>query len=244
MSEIKKGVYSKTKKISLGTGGTTRDQEMESYYLIDAINEKTVSLKPLDINGEPLQFIEQVKIAEFKQHFTFRPDYYKNKKSLREIGIDRRIAKAQEHYRKKEYSSAEYEYEQVLKLDEENLRAKFGVGKVYASRGELEKAKDIFEQISQVKAIFENNNKHIFNELGIELRKQGLYQQAISFYRKALSFVKDDEHLYFNIGRACHEKGDFKAAAKYLAVALKMNPGLAEARQLLKEVKTELLKAH
>ncbi|MBW2091882.1 MAG: tetratricopeptide repeat protein [Deltaproteobacteria bacterium] len=240
VSEIKRGVYLKTKKISLGTGSTARDQELNNYYLTDTIDENTVRLRPLDINGEPLDFVEKVEIAEFKRDFTFQPQYYENRKSLKEIKVDRVIAQAQEYYEKKEYFSAEYEYMRALKLDEENLRAKFGVGKVYLSRGEHDKAGEVFEQVSKVEAVFLKENKHIFNELGMELRKLGLFQQAISFYKKALSFVKDDEHLYFNIGRAYYEKGDLKAAAKYLQSALKLNPKLLASKQLLQVIRKEL----
>ncbi|MBW1709764.1 MAG: tetratricopeptide repeat protein [Deltaproteobacteria bacterium] len=190
----------------------------------------------MDINGDPLAFTEEVGVEEFRRHFTLQPDYDENVKSLNDIKIGRIIDKAQEHYEKKEYLSAEYEFNRALDLDEENLRANFGVGKVYLSMGEPEKAVGVFEKVSQVEAVFEKKNKHVFNELGIELRKLGLHRQAVSFYKKALSFVKDDEHLYFNIGRAYYMDGDINSAGKYVKKALKLNPSLPEAKQLFTQI--------
>jgi tetratricopeptide (TPR) repeat protein len=237
MSEFKEGIYAETTVQNIGTGSTARSQEYKSYYLARPADDGQVKIQVLDMNDEPLPYVELVPLDEFERRFTYEPDYLKTKKSPKEKKVDKAIAQAEAHVRRKEYYSAEFEYDKALKLDEDNVRANFGVGKVYLATGETEKAKATFQKLSQVEAVFEAENKHIFNELGIELRRLHLYDQAIDYYLKALTFTRDDEHLFFNTARAYFDAGDLKNTEKLLKCALKLNPKLPEARKLLYNIK-------
>lgn len=239
MEEIQKGIYSKITKLSLGVGYTAKDQETKNYFLAEQDGD-IIQVKHLDMDGKPLNFIEQIETEEFNKDYSPEPDFYEKLKSLDEIQMDRYIDKAAEHYNNKEYNSAEYEYNQALQLDEDDVRANFGVGKVYLATGELEKASAVFLKVSKVEAVFEEGNKHIFNELGMELRRMKLFKEAITFYNRALSFIKNDENLYYNIGRACYEGRYLKPAVKNLRKALEINPELTVARSLLQEIAREL----
>ena len=48
--------------------------------------------------------------------------------------------------------------------------------------GQPEKAKDVFIKISKIDAIFEKTNKHLFNECGMNLRQQNLFDEAIATF--------------------------------------------------------------
>jgi tetratricopeptide (TPR) repeat protein len=50
---------------------------------------------------------------------------------------------------------------------------------------------------------------------------------------KALSLAPDDENLYFNVARACYEKGDAEKSGAFARKALSLNPKLQEAQRLL-----------
>lgn len=237
MPEFKEGIYSKTTTQNIGAGSTARKQEYKSYYLAKPTDDGQVQIQVLDMNDEPLPYMELVPGDEFERRFTYVPDYLETRKSPKEKKVDQAIAQAEAHVRRKEYFSAEFEYDNALKLDEENVRANFGLGKVYLITGETDKAKKTFRTLSRVEAVFEAENKHIFNELGIELRRLHLHDQAIDYYVKAISFTRDDENLFFNAARAFFETGDYKNAVKFLKYALKLNPNLAEARKLLHNIK-------
>lgn len=236
MTEAKPDVYVKITKATLGSGATARKQEIRNYYIIDERGEEIVKVRLLDMDGNPLGLVEEVEVEEFDKLFVPQPDYFNSIKSLHEVKIDRILLKAEDHYEKKEYLSAEHEFGQAIKLDEENVRANFGSGKNYLAMGDIEKAKATFEKVTQIDAVFEDQNKHIFNELGIELRKLGLFGQAVSFYKKALSITKDDENLYFNLGRALYEKGDLIMAARCLKKSLSMNDAMPAAKRLFREI--------
>ena len=87
------------------------------------------------------------------------------------------------------------------------------------------------KKLSQVEAIFEEENKHIFNEFGITLRKTKMYDEALANYMKALEISPQDENLYFNIARLYYDKEDGSKAQEWLDKALNINPDFREARQ-------------
>ena len=237
MPEIVEGVYLELVIQKIGTASTARTQEMKNYYLAKSVGPELVEIQVLDMHDNPLPIREKVSLKDFQTRFTFQPDYLaRKKKTPSEVKVDKAIAQAEAHVRRKEFNSAEFEYHKALKLDEDNLRANFGVGKVYLATGETEKAQEAFTRIAQTDAVFQDENKHIFNELGIELRKMGLHDQAVEHYLKALSFTSNDENLLFNIARAYAEKGDRQQGMKYAREALALNPELAEAQNLLEKL--------
>ncbi|MDR2123948.1 MAG: tetratricopeptide repeat protein [Desulfovibrio sp.] len=65
-----------------------------------------------------------------------------------------------------------------------------------------------------------------FNQLGISLRKQGRWQDAITEYKRALQIAPGAEGLYYNIGMAYAEGKDYEAAIKNMQKALSLNPNL------------------
>ena len=65
-----------------------------------------------------------------------------------------------------------------------------------------------------------------FNQLGISLRKQGRWQDAITEYKKALNIAPRAEGLFYNMGMAYAEGGDYETAIKSMQKALAINPNL------------------
>jgi Predicted N-acetylglucosaminyl transferase len=232
MVNIPEGVYSETKVQKIGTMSTARVQTIVDYYKCSRLDENTMSVQILDMYGDPMPLVEKVPLEEFLKRFTFEPDKFQTKKSPNDLATEKAIATAERHAARKEYNSAEYEYSKALKLDKENVRANFGLGKLYVATGELEKASAVFENLARQDNVLDPENKHFFNELGIELRGLKLYSQAIDFYQKALALAPDDENLLFNIARAAHESGDKGRANAYLDQALKINPAFEAAQKL------------
>jgi tetratricopeptide (TPR) repeat protein len=111
-------------------------------------------------------------------------------------------------------------------VDEENVRANFGLGITYLERGESGKAENIFERLVKLEAAFEPEHKHLFNEFGIKLRKTGMLDQAVEYYTRAMELSNHDEHLFYNLARAYREKKDVAKAVDYLLQSLEINPAL------------------
>lgn len=237
MPVIPEGIYSETKMQRIGTMSTSRTQTIVDYYHCTQVDDNIVAVQILDIYGEPMPMKEEMPIDTFLKRFHYEPSKFKdNKVVLTNPLVDKAIANAENHVARKEYFSGEYEYGKALKLDEVNVRANFGLGKLYLEIGEVEKGIMVFSSLAQQDNVLEPENKHFFNELGIELRNLKLYEQAIDFYQKALGVAPDDENLMFNIARACREGGNKELALDYLNQALAINPELEAAKRLKKSL--------
>lgn len=232
MTRIPEGVYSETKIQKIGTMSTSRTQTVVDYYRCVRADDGTMRVQILDMYGDPLPLVEKITLDDFLKRFTYEPDKFRTRKTPNDLAAEKAIATAERHVARKEYNSAEYEYSKALKLDEENVRANFGLGRLYLETGETEKAARVFSGLARQDNVLDPENKHFFNELGIELRGLKLYGQAIEFYQKALTLAPDDENLLFNMARACLESGDKAAAAEYIDSALTINPGHEAAARL------------
>jgi len=226
------GIFYEESNLTLGTGHTQKNQTLKNYCQADQVDEAQVKLAFLGDDGEPTGIEITMPVDEFLRRFTFEPSFMPPKvKSREQKQADKHSAMAEKHRERKEFFSAEWEYNKALKIEPENIRANFGVGTLYMEMGETEKAKGVFKKLAQVEAIFEEENKHIFNEFGITLRKTKMYDEALANYMKALEISPQDENLYFNIARLYYDKEDPDKAQEWLEKALNVNPDFREARQ-------------
>jgi len=224
------GVFCEETMITLGTGNTQRTQMVKNYCLAEQLDDGTVEVSFLGNEGQPIGIVTKVPYEEFLNKYTLEPNYRVKTKEEREH--DKHIALAERHRSRKELNSAEWEYTSALKIDPASIRANFGIGTLYMEMGQTEKAKSVFRKLSQVKAIFEEENKHIFSEFGIELRKAGMAEEALSNYLKALEISPGDEHLYFNIARLYYDARDWEFALQWVQKCAGINPDFLEASQL------------
>jgi len=72
-----------------------------------------------------------------------------------------------------------------------------------------------------------------YNSLGIQARREGNFEKAVTELKKALSVSPDDEALLYNLARAYAAKKEKKPAVESIQKALKINPAFAEAQTLL-----------
>lgn len=67
-----------------------------------------------------------------------------------------------------------------------------------------------------------------FNTLGIALRQQGKWEEAIKEYKKALKIAAEDENLHYNVAMAYVDGKDFEKAASWLDKALRINQNMGQ----------------
>ena len=187
MSDKIKGVFKLKKKSTIGTGHTSKKVVGDIICLARQMNCEEVEIRYLDANKEPIDGVEKIPLEKFISDFTSHPYYFQGKEAENQKKIIKHCAVAEDHAGRKEFPGAEYEFKMALKIDEECLRANFGIGNLYFEMGEKKKAKEIFRKIVQIDAIFDEKNKHISNSCGIKLRKQEMYDEAINYYEKAIN---------------------------------------------------------
>lgn len=232
------GVFRQERKAKIGMGGTAKSVKQDICCIANQISDDEVEVRYLNKNDEPMDAAEVVNLKDFLNDFTFQPYYMEQKEVKKEKEINKKIANAEQHIERNELHSAEYEYGLALKINEDHLRANFGVGNLYFKMGQPEKAKKIFIKISKIEAIFEKKNKHLFNECGMHLRQQNLYDEAIAYYEKAVKICdEDDENLFFNLARAYYSKDNEEKAREAISRALLINPDFTDGRAFISYMK-------
>jgi len=96
-------------------------------------------------------------------------------------------------------------------------------------RGEYEKARALIGGNEDLLSFI----LHAYNARGIQARKEGSFEKAVTELKKALSVAPDDEGILYNLARAYMAKKEMKPAVESIRTALKINPAFAEAQALL-----------
>ena len=156
--------------------------------------------------------------------FSPEPEFYMNSVYPKMQELQQSIKQGDKYRENGEGFAAEYEYSRALKVDEDNVRANFGIGLTYLERGDAGKAQDIFERLVKLDAAFEPQHKHLFNEFGINLRKNKMLAESREYYARALQLSPKDENLNMNMARVLLESRDLEGCVDYLLEALRLAP--------------------
>lgn len=226
-----KGIFSTQTVGKIGTGTTQRKTIQKTYWDVEELGDGQVSIQPLNVNYVPSGPKRTIEREEFLTKFNPEPEFYVSTvyPAMKEMNTS--IVRGEKHRERGAAYSAEFEYKQAMSIDEENVRANFGLGLTYLDRGDQAKANDIFERLVGLEAAFEEEHKHLFNDFGINMRKNKMYDQALQYYLRAEELVRNDEHLFHNIARCYFEKGNVDGCKEYLLKSLQLNPHLEASRQ-------------
>lgn len=218
-----KGVFSTQEIRKVGTGTTTRKTVQKTFWFVEQRGEE-IECQPLNPNYVPSGPKRKISMDELIAKFSPEPEFYQMSVFPKMKELQKSLNNADSHREKGETFAAEYEYSRALKVDEENVRANFGIGLTYMERGELEKAENIFERLVKLESAFEAEHKHLFNEFGINLRKNKMLAQAVEYYKRALELSQNDENLHTNLARALFETKDIDGCLEHLLTALQLSP--------------------
>lgn len=235
--ELITGVFSTQEVRKVGTGTTTRKSIHKSFWYCKELDSGPeagkIELQPLNSNYIPSGPKRNIEKENFLVDFSPEPEFYFSTVFPRMKEVNKTVARGDRHRDNNELFSAEMEYNNALKVDEENVRANFGLGLTYLERSESDKADNIFSRLLKLEATFEPEHKHLFNEFGIQLRKNKMYKQAMEYYARALELTTNDENLYYNMARAALENKDIDKATDTLLKALEINPVMDESLRFL-----------
>lgn len=240
-SERITGVFSTQTIQKVGTGTTTRKTVKKSFWMADEKDGDTIEIQPLNVNYIPSGPKRKIPKEDFLEKFSPEPEFYVTNVFPKMKELDETVVRGEKHREKGETFSAELAFNSALSIDEENVRANFGLGLTYLERGDDTKANDIFERLVKLDAAFEEEHKHLFNDFGINLRKNKMFKQSVEYYERAIELAATDENLQYNVARVYYEREEFDLAAASLAQALEMNPNFAEAAKFLQFLKDKNL---
>ncbi len=218
-----RGVFSAQEIRKVGTGTTTRKSVHKSFWFVEQHGDE-IHCQPLNMNYVPSGPKRKISMDELLAKFSPEPEFYMNSVFPKMQELNATISRGDAHREKGENFAAEFEYENALKVDEENIRANFGIGLTYLERGDKEKAQNIFERLVKLEGTFEDEHKHLFNSFGINLRKNKMLTQSVSYYQRAIEITDNDENLYINLARAQLELKEYDECITNLQKALSLSP--------------------
>jgi tetratricopeptide (TPR) repeat protein len=194
-----------------------REEAVASY--MKAHESSRLYLEPLKRLAHAYEGVDDDKYLE----------YLKKLDRLSPLNTERKTDIGKVHMARKEMDRAEKYFDQAIETA--TREAMSMVGSV---------AEQISEAVSQISPqmsekylskVLETKGRSLnkddivlFNKLGIALRGQGKWREAIDNYSRALSISPDDEGLYYNMGMAYFDGGDKRMAAKCFETALEKNP--------------------
>lgn len=228
-----KGLFSTQTVEKVGTGTTQRKTISKMYWFAKQNDAGQVEVQPLNKNMVPAGTVTNVPLEDFLAKYNPEPEMYVKTVFPKMQELTRTVQRAEEQRQRGALYSAQFEYENAIAVDEENVRANFGLGLTYMERGDSTKAKDILERIVGLDAAFAPEHKHLFNDFGISLRKSRMVDQAIEYYTRALTMTENDENLHYNVARAYYEKGDLAKCREHLSRARELNPDHEEVIKFL-----------
>jgi tetratricopeptide (TPR) repeat protein len=227
------GVFARTGVAGVGTGATKQSTESRIYYFAEEDGEGGVLLRPLNDGNLPFGEPRAIAMDDLFAGFTPEPEYYFDHVRPALAAVEDAVGRGDDLRAQGRLYSAEHEYGRALELDEEHVRATYGLGFVYLERGETEPARQLFGRLYGLDAAFAPEHKHLFNEFGIRLRKSGLLEEALKYYAKALELEAGDDHILHNMARVHHAAGEPDKAVRALERAVELNPDCEESRKFL-----------
>ncbi|MBU1040074.1 MAG: tetratricopeptide repeat protein [Proteobacteria bacterium] len=228
-----KGLFSTQTVEKVGTGTTQRKTISKMFWFCTQNDEGQVMVQALNKNMVPAGASTAVPLEDFLAKYNPEPEMYLKNVFPKMQELNSTVQRAEEQRQRGALYSAQFEYENALAVDEENVRANFGLGLTYVERGEATKAKDILGRIVGLDAAFAPEHKHLFNEFGISLRKSRMVDQSIEYYTRALTMTETDENLHYNAARAYYDKGDLAKCREHLDRALAINPAHEEVAKFI-----------
>ncbi len=219
-----RAVFSSQEVRKVGTGTTTRKTVAKTFWFAEEDDTGTIYIQSINTNCVPTGNKRVITKDELIEKYSPEPEFYIQSVFPRMRELNETLDRADAARTRGENFSAEYEYDTALQVDVDNVRANFGIGLTYLARGEAEKADNIFSRLVHLEGAFEEEHKHLFNEFGISLRKNKMFDQSLDYYLRALQLSKHDENLYANIARVYLERKDIPRCLEYLSKALHLAP--------------------
>ncbi len=140
------------------------------------------------------------------------------------------LTKGQEHLDGQNWDEAKDIFDQLVKDFGGDTDLKADIADRYLNAGRYQEAFHMLDD-----ALKDDPNAiHLYNRIGMVLRKMKDYETAEKYYLKALTLTSKDEYLHYNIGRLYYDWRKWSKMAQAAENAIGINPKFDEAAKMLK----------
>ena len=187
--------------------------------------------KSADLYLAPLQRLAEMyeEIGDIEQQVR----YLEKLDSISPLNVNRKVSLGEAHLASGNVEKADAFFERaVVQMNREaadGLSALSSrIANIYGER-DPEKAEKFLRSSLEAKGKrLGREDLSLFNQLGISLRRQGRWQDAVTEYKRAIKIAPDDPTLYYNVGMAFAEGADFIQAKANLVKALDLEPEMVK----------------
>ena len=127
------------------------------------------------------------------------------------------------------WRNSETAFRHAIWVTEDNFIAHTGMGDVWLSRGDFQRARLNYRESLRIKPGYAEAH----NNLAIILMKEGKWEEAAEGFREALKHKPDLVEAHNNLGAAMIYQEKFQEAAAHFTRALELKPGYAVAKENL-----------
>jgi len=120
-------------------------------------------------------------------------------------------------------------FERAVRDDTSSAEAMYGLGSVYLDQQNLEEARACFERAIKLTASYPDTMSNAWNNLGLIAAREGHAEQAIPFFKKALSLSPDHSIALVNLGSAYRQVKQWDDGRQTFERALALHPDNPEA---------------
>lgn len=234
------GVFAKSTAGVVGAGTTRDSYEQTTYWYARRLGDDLYEVQPLNAAHVPSGVRSQLGKGEFMAQYAPEAAYYERNTLPAMKSLQKKIDEGDAHFAMGRLDEAEKAFLKALMIDELNIPANLGVGAVYSEKKEFQKVKKVLNILLANDETFQEAQRERFNTLGMSLRKQGLLEESLDYYLKALQFNDRDENLHFNLARVYFDMGERQATLHHLDQCLAINPQLEVATKFVKYCKKRL----
>lgn len=228
------GVFSLRRDETMGTGATQTKSGQVTYWYARQLDSVTADVQPLNVYHVPSGLRKQLLLDEFLRDHTPEPRYYEVNTVPALKSLAAKIEQGEKFFSMGLLDEAEKAFLKALMIDGLNVPANYGLGEVYTEQKDYLKLRKVLTVLLGLDEAFATEHRQRLSSFGVNLRKQGLYDESIAFFEKALEIRKDDEHIYFNLARVHFDKGDLATCKSVLCQATDLNPDFVEAHKFIR----------
>jgi tetratricopeptide (TPR) repeat protein len=131
------------------------------------------------------------------------------------------------------FEQAEAFFRQAVKGDPNSAEALYGLGSACLQQQKTNEARECFQRALQLRASYPGTVPNSWNNLGILAAREGNFDLAIQYFRRALQIDPEHSIALRNLGSAYRQKKDWTQAESALERALALNPDDPEANYSL-----------
>jgi tetratricopeptide (TPR) repeat protein len=233
------GVYSHSTRYEYKVGERGSRYRHGTFWFVRKRSEDLFEVRPLNANHVPSGVCTLVSREDFLRFYTPELGYYQENTLPCMEALQKKVRMGRRYFNMGQLDRAEQEFCEAVLMQRDSVDGNMGLSEVYAEQQEFTKLRTVLDKLLNIDDTFREEQRHRFNEFGMNLRKQGCFDDAIRFYTKALEVNADDENLHFNIARAYHGRNDCDKCRTHLDRALELNPGMTEAQAFMRSLNAE-----